>query len=228
MRQFSCVNDKCLLNMLETIEKQNLVYFVNSKMYINLTNLCTCNCVFCIRDLNSTVEGVDMHIDKLKANPDDVIKYIKQLEDKIGEEVVFCGYGEPMLELETLKKVAKFIKENYPDVKIRVNTNGHANLVYKRDVVPELKNLVDSFSVSLNSDNAKQYKEITNCSFDAEVGFEGMQNFIKSCVNNGIKTYASVVKGFEGADIDVAKCEKLALSLGAIFRVREYLNEGYS
>ena len=214
--------------MTEIAEKQNLVYFVNSKMYINLTNLCTCNCVFCIRDLNAKVEGVDMHIDKLKANPDDVIKYIKQLEDRIGNEVVFCGYGEPMLELNALKKVAKFIKDNYSNVKIRVNTNGHANLVYKRDVVPELKNLVDCFSVSLNADNAKQYKEITNCSFEAAKGFEGMQNFIKSCIHNGIKTYATVVKGFKGADIDVEKCEKLATSLGAIFRVREYLNEGYS
>ncbi|MCQ2958469.1 MAG: TatD family nuclease-associated radical SAM protein [Candidatus Gastranaerophilales bacterium] len=197
-------------------------------MYINLTNLCTCRCVFCIRDLNSTVEGVDMKLDNLKANPDEVIKYIKQLENKIGNEVVFCGYGEPMLELDSLKKVSKFIKENYPDIKIRVNTNGHANLVHKRDVVPELLGLVDSFSVSLNADNAKQYKEITNCSFEAEIGFKGMIDFIKSAVNNGITTYATVVSGFEGADIDIDKCEKLATSLGATFRVREYLNEGYS
>ncbi len=214
--------------MIEEKEKQNLVYFVNSKMYINLTNLCTCKCIFCIRDLNPTVEGVDMHLDNLKANANEVILNIKRLSAKIGNEVVFCGYGEPMLELDSLKKVAKFIKENYPNVKIRVNTNGHANLVHKRNVVPELVGLVDSFSVSLNSDNAKQYKEITNCSFEAEVGFNAMQEFIKSSVANGIKTYASVVVGFKGADIDVQKCEDLAKSLGAEFRARQFLNEGYS
>ena len=129
---------RCKVEIMTTAEKQNLVYFVDGKMYINLTNLCTCRCVFCIRDLNPTVEGVDMHLDNLKADAGEVIKYIKELSDKIASEVVFCGYGEPMIELETLKTAAKFIKENYKDVKIRVNTNGHANLIHKRDVLPEL------------------------------------------------------------------------------------------
>ena len=213
---------------MTTAEKQNLVYFVGGKMYINLTNLCTCRCVFCIRDLNPTVEGVDMHLNNLKANPAEVINYIKDLSDKIGSEVVFCGYGEPMIELDSLKEVAKFIKENYPDVKIRVNTNGHANLIHKRDVLPELAGLVDTFSVSLNAENADLYKKITNCSYDADVAYEGMKNFIKEAVKLGFKTYATVVDGFEGAKIDVKMCEKIATDLGAIFRVREYLNEGYS
>jgi len=214
--------------MSNTKEQQNLVYFVNSKMYINLTNLCTCKCIFCIRDLNPMVEGVDMHLANQKANADDVIENIKRLSDKIGSEVVFCGYGEPTLELESLKKVSKFIKDTYTNVKIRVNTNGHANLINKRDIVPELKGLVDSFSVSLNSDNATQYKEITNCAFNAEVGFNGMQDFIKSAVKNNIKTYATVVVGYKDTIIDVEKCEQLATSLGATFRVREFLNKGYS
>ena len=213
---------------MTTAEQQNLVYFVAGKMYINLTNLCTCKCVFCIRDLNATVEGVDMHLDNLKADADDVIKYIKELDNKIGSEVVFCGYGEPTIELETLKKVAKFIKDNYKNVQIRVNTNGHANLIHKRNVIPELVGLVDSFSVSLNAENAKLYKQITNCSFDADIAYEGMKNFIKESVNTGIKTYATVVDGFDGAKINVDMCKKTAEDLGAIFRVREYLNEGYS
>ena len=169
-----------------------------------------------------------MQLPNKRANADTVISEIKRLSDKIDSEVTFCGYGEPMLELESLKKVASFIKENYPDVKIRVNTNGHANLVHKRDVVPELVGLIDSFSVSLNASDAQQYKEITRCSFDAEVGYEGMKNFVKSAVQNGIKTSVSVVVGFEGTNVDVDKCQEIAASLGAILRVREYLNEGYS
>lgn len=169
-----------------------------------------------------------MKLNNSKANPEDVISEIKRLEDKIGNEVVFCGYGEPMLELESLKKIASFIKNNYPNVKIRVNTNGHANLVHKRDVISELVGLVDSFSVSLNASNAEQYKQVTQCCFDAEVGFNGMQQFVKSAVVNGIKTYVSVVVGYENLDININECEKIATSLGAILRVREYLNEGYS
>ena len=133
-----------------------------------------------------------------------------------------------MIELDNLKKVAKFIKNTYPNVKIRVNTNGHANLIHKRNVVPEFVGLVDTFSVSLNSDNAKQYKEITRCTFDEKIAFQAVKDFIKSCVTNGMKTYASVVVGFDGVEINIEKCEKIAESLGAILRVREYLNEGYS
>ena len=214
--------------MVEAEIKSNLVYFVAGKMYINLTNLCTCSCVFCIRDLNPTVEGVDMKLKNKRANADDVISEIKRLSDKIGSEVTFCGYGEPTIELESLIKIAKYIKENHPDVKIRVNTNGHANLIHKRNVIPELVGLVDSFSVSLNASDAKQYKEITRCSFDAQVGFDGMQDFIRLAVQNGIKTFASVVVGFNDTNIDVDKCQEIAASLGAILRVREYLNEGYS
>ncbi|MCR4880541.1 MAG: TatD family nuclease-associated radical SAM protein [bacterium] len=213
---------------MTTAEKQNLVYFVSGKMYINLTNLCTCKCVFCIRDLNATVEGVDMHLDNLKADADEVIKYINELSDKIGSEVVFCGYGEPMIELESLEKVAKYVKENYPNVKIRVNTNGHANLIYKRDVLPELVGLVDTFSVSLNAENADLYKKITQCCYDADIAYQGMKDFIKESVKLGFNTYATVVDGFDGAKVDVKMCEKIAVELGANFRVREYLNEGYS
>ena len=213
---------------MTTAEKQNLVYFVGGKMYINLTNLCTCKCVFCIRDLNPTVEGVDMHLNNLKADADEVIKYIKELSAQIGSEVVFCGYGEPMIELESLKKVAGFIKENYPNVTIRVNTNGHANLIHKRDVLPELAGLVDTFSVSLNAENAILYNQITNCCYDADTAYDGMKNFIKEAVKLGFKTYATVVDGFDGAKINVKMCEEIASELGAIFRVREYLNAGYS
>ncbi len=216
------------LKMAQIKEKQNLVYFVNSKMYINLTNLCTCNCVFCIRDITPTVEGVDMKLKNKSANSNEVIEQIKFYADKIGTEIVFCGYGEPMIELKNLKIIAKYIKENYSNVKIRVNTNGHANLIHKRNVIPELREIVDIFSVSLNADNAKQYKEITRCSFDAQIAFDGMKDFIKSAVENNITTYATVVEGFREININISECQKLAESLGAIFRVRKYLNEGYS
>ena len=76
--------------------------------------------------------------------------------------------------------------------------------------------------------NAKKYKQITNCCFDGELAFQAMQDFIKNSVNAGIKTYATVVDGFPSANIDVAKCAEMVAKLGAEFRVREYLNEGYS
>ena len=69
------------LKMAQIKEKQNLVYFVNSKMYINLTNLCTCNCVFCIRDITPTVEGVDMKLKNKSANSNEVIVELDDNKD---------------------------------------------------------------------------------------------------------------------------------------------------
>ena len=82
-------------------------------------------------------------------------------KNKLSNEIVFCGYGEPMLKLDILKQVAKYIKDNYPNTIIRVNTNGHANLVYKRNVLSELKGFVDKFSVSLNGENEDIYNNDT-------------------------------------------------------------------
>ncbi len=210
------------------MSENNLVYFVNSKMYINVTNLCTCKCLFCLRDITSEVEGVNMWIDKQSAKAENIIDILKEKSDLIGNEITFCGYGEPLIELETVKEVAKFIKSNFPNVKIRVNTNGHANLIHKRNVVPELKGLIDSFSVSLNAQNAKLYKKITRCCFDAEVGYNGMLDFVKELIKENIDTTMSVVSGFKKARIDIQVCENIAQSLGAKFRIREYLEHGYS
>lgn len=169
-----------------------------------------------------------MWIDKQSAKAENIIDILKEKSDLIGNEITFCGYGEPLIELETVKEVAKFIKDNFPNVKIRVNTNGHANLIHKRNVVPELKGLIDSFSVSLNAQNAKLYKKITRCCFDAEVGYNGMLDFVKELIKENIDTTMSVVSGFKKARIDIQACEDIAQSLGAKFRVREYLENGYS
>jgi len=211
---------------MNTQSKNKHVYFLNEKMYINLTNLCSSSCVFCIRELNDSVEGIDLRLKNENLSSAEIIEEIKN-SPKISDEIVFCGYGEPLIKLEAVKEVAYFIKKEMAGVKIRINTNGHANLIHKRNVVPELKGLIDSVSVSLNSDNPAQYKELTRCSFEATECFEGVKNFIKECVRNDIDTTASVVTGFKDYKIDVEKCSSIANELGAKFRIREWLDEGY-
>ena len=87
------------------------------------------------------------------------------------------------------------LRENYPEIKIRVNTNGHANAVYKTNVVEEFKGLLDEASVSLNSDNSEQYNEI--CQPKIENAYDAVKDFLKCCKEAGIKTYASIVTGFD-------------------------------
>lgn len=207
-------------------EEQNLVYLLDGKIYINLTNKCTNECQFCIRSLKDDVCGKNLWLKNDIVTAEEVISQLKTIR-KGEKDIVFCGYGEPTLKLEVLKGVAKFIKENYKEVKIRLNTNGHANIVYKRNIIPELIGLIDEISVSLNAPNEELYKELTKPNLVCENVLEEVKDFIKKSVEAGIATTASIVSGYKDYDVQVNECEKIAKDLGAKFRVREWLERGY-
>lgn len=201
-----------------------LVYELDGKIYINLTNKCTNDCIFCLRNDKDDVCGQQLWLDDENSTAEDVIEQLKKF--KLSSEIIFCGYGEPLLKFEVLKEVAQYIKNNYPQIKIRVNTNGHANYVYKRNIVPELKGLVDEFSVSLNGESSQEYNELSQPVFDG--AYEEVKKFIKACSDEGVDVVASVVEGYKGRHINLEKCEKIASDLGAKFRVREWIPNGYS
>lgn len=200
-----------------------LVYSLEGKIYINLTNRCTNNCIFCLRQDKDDVCGQELWLDNENFTETEVIDQLKKFE--LSDEVVFCGYGEPLLKLDILKKVAEYIKKNYPNIKIRINTNGHANYVYKRNIVPELKGLIDRISVSLNAPNSQEYNELSQPKFDN--AYEEVKKFIKCCTDAGIQTDASIVDGYKGKRLDVNTCKQIAESLGAKLRVREWIVNGY-
>ena len=205
-----------------------LVYSINNEpnpktVYVNLTNACTNSCVFCLREQKDDVCGAEMWHDG-NYTLDDIVTQFKEYIPT-PQNVVFCGYGEPFLKKDMMKAFAQYLRENYPEIKIRVNTNGHANAVYKTNVAEEFKGLLDEASVSLNSDNAEQYNEI--CQPKIDNAFEAVKDFLKCCKDAGIKTYASVVTGFDEREINVENCEKIANELGAEFRNREFIKNGY-
>lgn len=203
----------------------NLVYILDGKIYINLTNMCTNDCIFCLRRDKDDVCGQDMWLKSEKITADDVIEQLNKYEDKIAKGVTFCGYGEPTMKFEVLKQVAEYIKHNYPDTFIKVNTNGHGNVINKKDILPELKGLVDEFSISLNAQNSDLYKELSQPKIDN--AYEAMKEFAKSAYDNGFKTTLSVVSGYKDYDVDLALCEKIAKDLHASFRNREWIENGY-
>lgn len=200
-----------------------LVYELDGKIYINLTNKCTNDCIFCLRKDKDDVCGQQLWLDDENSTAEDVIKQLNNF--KLSSEIIFCGYGEPLLKFDVLKEVASYIKNNYPDTKIRVNTNGHANYVYKRNIVPELKGLVDEFSVSLNGESSAEYDELSQPVFKG--AYDEVKKFIRACSDEGIDVVASVVEGYKGRHLNLEKCEKTASDLGAKFRVREWIPNGY-
>ena len=170
-----------------------LVYSINneehpSTVYINLTNSCTNSCVFCLRNQKDDVCGAEMwHDDNYTL--EDIIEQFQKFAPS-AREVVFCGYGEPFLRREMMKEFCKYLRKNYPYIKIRVNTNGHANAIYKTNVAEEFKGLIDSVSVSLNAADETMYDEI--CKPKIKNAYEEVKEFIKSAVNVGMDATSSV------------------------------------
>ncbi|MBQ7125584.1 radical SAM protein [bacterium] len=205
-----------------------LVYSISNDknpktVYVNLTNKCTNDCVFCLRQQKDDVCGAEMwHKDDY--NLSDIIKQFQAL-GYLPQEVVFCGYGEPFLKKDMLKAFSEYLRKNYPSIKIRVNTNGHANAIYEYNVVEEFKDLLDEVSISLNSDNELQYNKI--CQPKIDNAYNEVKKFIKACNDANINTVVSVVSGFNDEEINVKNCEKLAEELGVQFKNREFIKNGY-
>ena len=205
--------------------EDNLVYLLDGKVYINLTNSCTNNCVFCIRDIKDDVVGANLFLSSENVKAEDVIAQLEKIHEKLSSEIIFCGYGEPMLKLDIIKEVAKYIKEKYPNTVIRINTNGQANLVYKRNVLPELKGLIDKFSISLNGENEEVYNRISLPKIEG--AYAAVKNFIKESVKEGFDTTATIVTGYKNYDVDMPKCIEITKDLGAKFRERPWIENGY-
>lgn len=206
-------------------KKDTIVYELCGKTYINLTNSCTNECEFCIRNIKDDVIGKNMWLKYDNIIGDDVIDALNFNKENLKDEIIYCGYGEPTLRLSALIKSAKYIKENFKNKKIRLNTNGHGNLVYQTDIVPQLAQYIDSVSISLNAQDEETYNKISKPRI--KNAYIGMLDFVKKCKKNGIDTTVTIVTHFKDYAIDVEKCRQIANDLGVKFREREYLNNGY-
>ena len=209
------------------MNNENLLYFLDGNPYINITNACTNSCVFCIRNQKDDVQGANLWLDNDNTTSNDVIEQIEAKRQKIKEanEIVFCGYGEPLIKIDEVIEVCKYLKENFPDLKIRINTNGHANAIHKRNVAQDIAPYIDSISISLNAENEEKYNLVSNPKI--ENAYEEVKRFARACIEEKIPTTLTVVTDVPNYPVDVERCEVVAKSLGAKFRAREFIPQGY-
>ena len=130
---------------------------------------------------------------------------------------MFCGYGEPTMRLETLVEVGSALKAQYGKP-VRLNTNGQANLIYKKNVAPLLTGAVDIVSISMNAATAEKYEAVCRPAFGRET-YAGILEFARCCVPCVEKVVFTVVETTL-PDEDIELCRRTAESLGASFRVR--------
>ena len=211
LARITTLNAKRLFRIGQIQEKGEIAYKIRDSLYLNITNRCTNNCSFCIRFITDYVKGHNL---RLLHEPTE-----NELKGAIGnpshyKEIVFCGYGEPLIRLDVVKSLSQWIKQNKGMV--RINTNGHGNLIHDRNILPELKGIVDSISISLDAHDEETYNRI--CRPVYENAFSNVVEFIRESRKYIPYVEATAVE-LEGVDIE--KCREITDGLGVRFRVRK-------
>ncbi|ADQ39834.1 Radical SAM domain protein [Caldicellulosiruptor acetigenus I77R1B] len=192
-----------------------ITYTIDNRLYINVTNKCTNSCIFCIRNTERGLgEGYDLWLEK-DPTAEEILLEIKDPQKY--DEIVFCGYGEPLIRLDVVIEVAKKLKE-ITSVPLRVNTNGHASYIHKKNVPQLLSGIIDRISISLNAPNKERYNEI--CKPFSEDIYDHVIEFIKESKKYIKEVWVSCVDIISQEEIE--ECRKIAQKLGVNFRLRAY------
>lgn len=203
---------------LKQREPVKIAYPIRNSLYLNITNRCTNYCTFCAKFKSYTVKG---HYLRLGEEPsfEDVLAAVGNNPLKY-DEIVFCGFGEPLVRLDLVKKVGMYFKRM--GCRIRIDTDGLANLVHGRNVLQELM-FVDVISVSMNAPDSDTYQKLVKTPF-GDSAYPAILYFLREAKKYIHKVIASVV-AVPGLDIEA--CRKVAEDdIGVVFRVREYNSVG--
>ena len=196
-----------------------ITYPNKTSLYVNITNRCPCRCTFCLRQNSDHV----FDSDSLWLEREPTVKEIcdsidgRNLADY--DELVFCGYGEPTERLDDLLEVAKHVRAVSP-IKIRINTNGLADLICGKSTAAMLEGLIDTVSISLNATNKEDYLRVVRPKFGSQ-SYDAMLKFAKDCtayVPSVIMTVVDTVTSPEEQELSRKICE----SIGATLRIRPY------
>lgn len=209
--RITSLNAKRLFTIGELPGKGEIAYRIRDNLYLNITNRCTNHCSFCVKFHTDYVKGHNLSLSEEPTEED--------LKGAVGDpsqyrEIVFCGYGEPLLRLDVVKNLARWIKDRSGYV--RINTNGHGNLFHKRNVLPELKGIVDALSVSLDAQDEETYDRI--CAPVFRHAFPAVLDFIREARKYIPHVQATIVD-MDG--VDQERCRRITDELGVTLKVRK-------
>lgn len=214
VRRITTRNACALFRLSGPPPADGIAYPIRNSLYLNVTNRCNNHCVFCARETNPVVKGHDLRLEReptaaeILAAAGDVSCY---------SEIVFCGYGEPLLRWDVVQEVARTLKAR--GARIRINTNGQSRLFLGHDILPEMTGLVDVLSVSLNAPEAAAYAKICRPETGA-AAYDAVKEFIHAAQRSVPEVIASAVS-FPGVDLEA--CRRVATQeLGVRFRVRPW------
>ncbi|VVB89763.1 7-carboxy-7-deazaguanine synthase [uncultured archaeon] len=196
--------------------KDTIIYEAHGNLYLNITNRCTAECIFCIKRYSDGVYGHNL---RLTSEPSlsEIINELSKTELSKYKEVVFTGLGEPLLRLDDVLEITKWLTTR--GVPVRLDTIGHARLLYPdRNVARELKFAgMKVVSVSLNAQDEDTYNRLCDPKF--KNSYEKMLEFAKDVSKTGMELRFTVVNL---PVVDIEKCREIAKEYCADFKVRGY------
>lgn len=201
-----------------------ITYEVENGLYINMTNRCSNRCSFCIRNNGDGAYGSDSLWLEREPTVDEITESVFSRDVSKYDEIVFCGYGEPSYRLYDAREVALRIKDKYPKMPIRINTNGQSDLILGKDTAELYKDAFDTVSISLNTSNADRYVEMCRpvyerATFSAIIRFtENVKKYVQKVVFSVVREAISEKELYE--------CEKIAERTGVFLKVRTYIGDG--
>ncbi len=206
------------------------VYRFGSNVYLNITNRCPNLCAFCIK----TKWRMDFHGNNLNlaGNEPSAQNLLRVLEQELHQapfnEVVFCGYGEPTMRLDTLLFVAQTLKgwqaqAKFPPFKIRLNTNGLGSRINHKPIVPLLRRVIDIVNVSVNAENEEKWLQLVRPQEEYQDAYPDVLTFLQECVEAGFEKV--ILSCVENTGADTQALAALAQEYGATLYVRSFLDE---
>lgn len=190
----------------------------HKNIYVNLTNNCPCSCTFCLRNTKEMAKSNSLWLDT-EPTVEEIIGEFEKYDIIQFNEIIFCGFGEPLARLNDVLEVAKYLRNRSSSTPIRINTNGLADLIHKKETAPLLKNLINTVSISLNASNAEEYFRLTRNIFGIK-SYDAMLKFTANCKKYVPNVFMTVVDCIGKEEIDA--CQAVCDAIEVPLRVRPF------
>lgn len=202
---------------------ETITYEYEGALYVNLTNRCDCACVFCLRNNGhkGSIYADDLWLER-EPTREEALRDLLDRNLPSYRELVFCGFGEPTFRIDDIFWLADELRRTVPGLPpVRLNTNGHANLLHDRDVCPDLQGRIDVLSISLNGATEEEYVAVTRPR-DGALAWRAMLEFTQEAVKY-VPTVIMTVVDKDKTPEQIEQCRALCERLGAHLRVRAYI-----
>ena len=200
-----------------------ITYEVDSGLYINMTNRCSNRCEFCIRNNGDGAYGSDSLWLEREPTVEEILDSVFSHDLSKYSEIVFCGYGEPTYRLSDAVLVAKTIKSKFESISIRINTNGHSDMILGADSAKMYEGAFDAVSISLNTPNPDRYVEICHPVY-GKSAHSSLITFAENVKKYVQKVSFSIVRQTLSEE-EISECQRIADDVGVSLKIRDYISE---